>query len=355
MYVAPNTDASTTGSGWVFFNNGTRFTRLDLNLGIHGHDSAVYDINGDGRSDIFTTGSRVSFGNANRTFSTHTVSGSNYGGTAGSVQVVNYSTTSLKVNGSGLNNAVITEDQAGNTLLANIFAGIQGISSNFASSKYGIKAIGAGPDGTTNGAYVRLFDPNTNLLAGVSNGGGANALLVQVLGAPIALTATIGPSVTVTNTDSTPLYIRGSTGSPVSITGITLESLLTTINNSGISGSTFTSRIPVIETLLTNGTAKVKLDSYTLPTTLSTGLFTATTSPTAVSVSGFTCARGVNLKSNYTNTFQIFVGITSAIGSTNGYPIDPGENLFLEISNLNKLFAVSGGGSTGQKLYFLAN
>ena len=76
MYVAPNTDASSTGSGWVFFNNGTRFTRVDLNLGIHGHDSAVYDINGDGRSDIFTTGSRVSFGHANRTFSTHTVAGS---------------------------------------------------------------------------------------------------------------------------------------------------------------------------------------------------------------------------------------------------------------------------------------
>jgi hypothetical protein len=277
------------------------------------------------------------------------------GGTAGSVQVVNYSTTSLKVNGSGLNNAVITEDQAGNTLLANIFAGIQGISSNFASSKYGIKAIGAGPDGTTNGAYVRLFDSNTNLLAGVSNGGGANALLVQVLGAPIALTATIGPSVTVTNTDATPLYIRGSTGSPISITGVTLESLLTTINNSGISGSTFTSRIPVIETLLTDGTAKVKLDSYTLPSTLISGLFTATTAATGIYSTGFTCSRGVNLKSNYTNTQQIFVGITSTIVSTNSYPIDPGESLFLEISNLNKLFAISGGGSTGQKLYYIAN
>ena len=90
MYVAPNTDASSTGSGWVFFNNGTRFTRLDLNLGIHGHDSAVYDLNRDGRSDIFTTGSRVSFGNADRTFTTHTVSGSNYGGTAGSVAIADF-------------------------------------------------------------------------------------------------------------------------------------------------------------------------------------------------------------------------------------------------------------------------
>lgn len=281
-----------------------------------------------------------------------TISG---GGTAGSVQVVNYSTTSLKVNGSGLNNAVITQDQAGNTLLTNIYTDTQAFVSNFGSGGYTIKTIGVGPTGATSGSYVRLFDPTTNLIAGVSNGGGSPALMVQVLGAPITLTANVNPSVAVYNGATGPLYIQGSTGSPVSITGVTLESLLTTINTSGISGSTFTSRIPAIETLLTNGTAKVKLDSYTLPTTFSTGLATATTTPAAVSVSGFTCSRGVNLKSNYTNTFQIFVGVTSAIGSTNAYPIDPGENLFLEVSNLDKLFAVSGGGSTGQKLYYLAN
>ena len=36
MYVAPNTDQSgIVGSGWVFFNNGTTFTRVDLNLNIN--------------------------------------------------------------------------------------------------------------------------------------------------------------------------------------------------------------------------------------------------------------------------------------------------------------------------------
>jgi hypothetical protein len=113
MYVAPNTDVSSTGSGWVFFNNGTRFTRVDLNLGIHGHDSAVYDINGDGRSDIFTTGSRVSFGNANQTFSTHTVSGSNYGGTAGSVAIADFM-------GTGGSSIILTDQnswQSGNNRL----------------------------------------------------------------------------------------------------------------------------------------------------------------------------------------------------------------------------------------------
>jgi hypothetical protein len=273
------------------------------------------------------------------------------GGTAGSVQVVNYSTTSLKVNGSGLNNAVITQDQAGNTLLTNIYTDTQAFVTNLTNGTYKIKGIGVGPDGATSGAYVRLFDPNTNLHAGVTNGGGSNALLVQVLGAPIALTANVNPSVGIYNSATGPVYIQGSTGSPVSITGVTLESLLTSINTSGISGSTFTSRIPVIETLLTNGTAKVIVNSETLPSSLLTGLFTATTTATGMYPGGFTCAKGVNVKSYPTNTQFVFIGES---GFTHGYPLDAGEEVFLEIGNMNKLFAKSGGGSTGQYIYFIA-
>lgn len=273
------------------------------------------------------------------------------GGTAGSVQVVNYSTTSLKVNGSGPNSAVITQDQAGNTLLTNIYTDTQAFVTNFGSGGYTIKTIGVGPTGATSGSYVRLFDPTTNLIAGVSNGGGSPALMVQVLGAPITLTANVNPAVAVYNSATGPVYIQGSTGSPVSITGVTLESLLTSINTSGISGSTFTSRIPVIETLLTAGTAKVTVNSQTLPSSLLTGLFTATTTATGMYPGGFTCARGVNVKSYPTNTQYVFIGES---GFTHGYPLDAGEEVFLEIGNMNKLFAKSGGGSTGQYIYFIA-
>jgi hypothetical protein len=273
------------------------------------------------------------------------------GGTAGSVQVVNYSTTSLKVNGSGLNNAVVTQDQAGNTLLTNIYTDTQAFVTNFGSGGYTIKTIGVGPTGATSGSYVRLFDPTTNLIAGVSNGGGSPALMVQVLGAPITLTANVNPAVAVYNSATGPVYIQGSTGCPVSINGVTLESLLTTINTSGISGATFTSRIPVIETLLTAGTAKVTVNSQTLPSSLLTGLFTATTTATGMYPGGFTCARGVNVKSYPTNTQYVFIGES---GFTHGYPLDAGEEVFLEIGNMNKLFAKSGGGSTGQSIYFIA-
>jgi hypothetical protein len=273
------------------------------------------------------------------------------GGTGGAVQIVNYSTSSLKVNGSGLNDAVITQDQAGNTLLTNIYTNTQAFVSNFGSGGYTIKTIGVGPTGATSGSYVRLFDPTTNLIAGVSNGGGSPALMVQVLGAPITLTANVNPSVGIFNSATGPIFIQGSTGSPVSITGVTLEALLTTINQSGNSGATFTSRIPAIETLLTAGTAKVTVENTTLPTSILTGLFSASTTATGIYPTGFTCKKGVNLKSKSDNTQFVFVGES---GFTYGYPLDPGEGIFLEISNLNKIFAKSGGGSTGQNLYYLA-
>lgn len=114
MYVAPNTDqAGITGSGWVFFNNGTNFTRLNMNLDINGHDSAVYDLNRDGRADIFTTGSRVSFAQANRTFTNHVVTGRDYGGTAGSVAIADFL-------GNGSSTIILTDQnawQAGNNRL----------------------------------------------------------------------------------------------------------------------------------------------------------------------------------------------------------------------------------------------
>jgi hypothetical protein len=87
MYVAPNSDTSVYGPGAVFMNTGSSFVRSNLDLGnIHGHDSAIYDINRDGNLDIFTlnfnSASTISFGNGNGTFNTMT-NISSVGGGAG--------------------------------------------------------------------------------------------------------------------------------------------------------------------------------------------------------------------------------------------------------------------------------
>ena len=96
IWISPHTDNNVYGPGVVFFNNGTNFSRVNIELGnINAHDSAIYDINRDGLPDIFATGSRVSFAHANRTFTTHVVTGrdpfgGDYGGTAGAVAVADF-------------------------------------------------------------------------------------------------------------------------------------------------------------------------------------------------------------------------------------------------------------------------
>jgi hypothetical protein len=76
MYVAPNTDTNVYGIATAFINTGSSFTRVNIDVGnLNGHDSAVYDMDGDGRADIVTVGyganTKVSFGNANGTFTTY--------------------------------------------------------------------------------------------------------------------------------------------------------------------------------------------------------------------------------------------------------------------------------------------
>ena len=88
MYSAPYSDTNIYGFGSVFFNNGSSFTRTNLNFGadVAGHDSAIYDFNNDGLMDILTMnyGNNVamSFGNRNSTFTTY-INQSNVGGGSG--------------------------------------------------------------------------------------------------------------------------------------------------------------------------------------------------------------------------------------------------------------------------------
>ena len=76
MYVPPSTDSDSSrgAPGVVFINNGTSFTRVNLNLGTAwAHDSVVYDFNRDGRADIFTLdygpNSNLALSNGDGTFS----------------------------------------------------------------------------------------------------------------------------------------------------------------------------------------------------------------------------------------------------------------------------------------------
>jgi hypothetical protein len=76
MYVPPGTDSEwgRSSPGTVFINNGTSFTRVNLNLGAAwAHDSVVYDFDRDGRADIFTldygSDNNLALSNGDGTFS----------------------------------------------------------------------------------------------------------------------------------------------------------------------------------------------------------------------------------------------------------------------------------------------
>lgn len=111
MYVSPYTDKPNSyGPGLVFLNNGTSFSRVELNFGqVNGHDSAVYDLNRDGYADIFTMGARVSFGSKAGTFTNHTVTGRDYGGGGASVALGDFM-------GDGTTSVILTDMDKANRL-----------------------------------------------------------------------------------------------------------------------------------------------------------------------------------------------------------------------------------------------
>jgi hypothetical protein len=83
MYVAPHTDTNVFGPGIVYFNEGHRFTRRNILLDdVPGHGSAVFDLNGDGYTDIVTMGLRFTFGGPGRNFTTYWGRGDYPGGGA---------------------------------------------------------------------------------------------------------------------------------------------------------------------------------------------------------------------------------------------------------------------------------
>lgn len=150
----------------------------------------------------------------------------------------------------------------------------------------------------------------------------------------------------------------------VNISGATFEATIpSTVFVSGISGATAVNvtvgnTVGISNTDITNGITAIygqivglRTDFSALgvgrPTTLKTGRV----APTSASVSqmdaaGYTCLAGINIKALSTNTDFVYVGNTSGlIGSSFGYALDPGENVFLNIQNTNTLYAISNTGT----------
>lgn len=150
----------------------------------------------------------------------------------------------------------------------------------------------------------------------------------------------------------------------VSITGATFEA---TIGSSmavfGVSGGTAISvtvgnTANINDTALLTGMTNIygqvvglRTDLQALgvgrPTALKTGRLSVTSGAAGqMDSGGYTCLAGINIRALSTNTDFVYLGNTSGlIGASFGYALDPGENVFLDIQNTNKIYAISNTGT----------
>ena len=191
-----------------------------------------------------------------------------------------------------------------------------------------------GPNGNT-WAYVNIVDSSGSAL-----GNSGNPLYTVISGATIAVT--INPTVGVTNDSANNgLRIQGMSGGLAVAT--TVGNTLT-INDTNIVVG-LTNIQSAINTLNTNlGTL-----GFSRPTGFTAGRITATTSVS--SMAGYTTISGVHLKASTSNTDLIYLN-ADGIANT-GYELDPGETIFFDIQNLNKIYLRSK--SSTQVISFMAS
>jgi hypothetical protein len=221
---------------------------------------------------------------------------------------------------------------------------------------------------------------------GTTLGASGDALNVNVIGAGISATVTINPVVGVTNGNGLPLVVVGSgvtSDNPILIKGTVgsgaLEVMATTALPVGVSGEvtiddadiinslestskpivsnlssikTNTSVISTINERLAGAGVNAKISEIIKPIQLLSNYKALTTTPAQIYSGSFAIKTGVHIKSPVTNTDTIYISNNRlTAGSLTGYPLEPGESLFLEIDNINKLYGMSASGT--QTVHFI--
>lgn len=215
---------------------------------------------------------------------------------------------------------------------------------------------------------------------GVTIGSSGDSLKVAVTNSGITFAVTIGAITGVTNSTAGPLKVQGYTGTshtPITVRGenngaveiAATSALNVNVNNSsltiddtdivtqlGTTGdiydklntvATNTATISTIRTDLQNGSANVTVNQINRPTLLLVGNRKVSPSDGAVQISANSVLKaGITIKAASGNIANVFIGSTSlARNINNGYPLSPGESLFLEIGNANLIYVRSNSGS----------
>jgi len=94
--------------------------------------------------------------------------------------------------------------------------------------------------------------------------------------------------------------------------------------------------------------------AVTRPSSFKNGRVSATTSVSQMDATGFSASSGVNIKALSTNTDFVYIGNTGSFtGSSTGFAMDPGDVVFLNIVNTNKIWVQSNSGT--QVITYLAS
>jgi len=177
-----------------------------------------------------------------------------------------------------------------------------------------------GPSGST-WIYANLVNTSGTVIGTTSN-----PVYVNVMGATI--NASIPATVTVVG-------LSGATAVNVSVG-----------NTVGINDTAILAGMTVIN----SGVVGLRTDLQALgvgrATTFKTGRTSASSgSAVQMDTTGYTCYAGINIRAISTNTDFVYLGSTGGLIGACGYALDPGENVFLNIQNTNKVYVLSNTGT----------
>jgi hypothetical protein len=215
--------------------------------------------------------------------------------------------------------------------------------------------------------YTRIYASD-----GTTLGHSGDALNVAVTNGNFSITANVSATVGVTNSDEPPLRVQGYTGSngdPVTIRGenggavevVSTSTLDTTVSNVVDINDTDiieylgkdtttpiiskltsiekdTDQIESIRSDLSSGKVKTTIVAINRPNDIRSGLKIITNTAKQLH-NNMELKSGVTVKASPTNPLSILVGNRNLINNDeNGYLLEPGESIFLEVNNLNKIY-----------------
>jgi hypothetical protein len=215
------------------------------------------------------------------------------------------------------------------------------------ASGYQVEITGGVPLNKTKDA-ISVFGPSgstwiySNLVnsSGTEIGNSANPMFVQISGATI--NALINPIVGVTNSAFSPLFISGVCGATAVSVNVG--------NTVGVNDTAILTGMTAIYGQLLS----LNLGLATaMPTDFKTGRTSSTYPAVQQLDSGYTCGKGVSIKALSTNTDFVYIGNSGSFSGSVGHALDPGDSVFLTISNLNKVYIVSA--SSTQTVTYIAS